>query len=82
MKALYLRTLREQRRLTQDQLEKLSGVAQNTISKLESRPAARPVFETVMALANALGVEPTALRFGPDPARTKRVKPEKTQVVA
>jgi len=78
MKGFYLRTLREQRHLTQEQLEKLSGVAQNTISKLERRPMARPVFDTVVALAHALGIDPVDLRFGPDP-RTRR---EKTRVVA
>jgi transcriptional regulator with XRE-family HTH domain len=63
----YLRTLREHRRLTQQQLERLSEVRQNTISKLEHKPHARPVFSTVVALARALGVRPEQLRFGPDP---------------
>jgi transcriptional regulator with XRE-family HTH domain len=69
MKPVYLRTKREQLGLTQEDLEAASGVAQNTISKLESRGQTRPAFETVTALATALGVEPTHLRFGPDPRR-------------
>ena len=68
-KPIYLRTRREQLRLTQEDLEARSGVAQNTISKLESRPRASPAFATVVKLAGALGVNPERLRFGPDPAR-------------
>lgn len=66
-KPIYLRTLREQRCLSQVQLKALSGVAQNTISKLEGNPDSRPVFATVVALATALRVDPLRLRFGPDP---------------
>ena len=69
MKPVYLRTRREQLRLTQEALESSSGVAQNTISKLESNSRARPVFQTVIALAASLGVDPLRLRFGPDPQR-------------
>jgi len=68
-KAIYLRTAREQCGLTQEQLERLSGIAQNTISRLESDRRAQPVFTTVVRLAQALGVDPLALRFGPDPRR-------------
>jgi transcriptional regulator with XRE-family HTH domain len=74
----YLRTLRQRRQLTQVELERLtrrggSEVAQNTISKLESNPHARPVFSTVVALARALRVRPEQLRFGPDP-RVERIR--------
>ncbi len=69
----YLRTLRQRRQLTQVELERLSNVAQNTISKLESNPRARPVYDTVVALAAALHVRPDQLRFGPDP-RVARIK--------
>jgi transcriptional regulator with XRE-family HTH domain len=72
MKSVYLRSRREQLGLTQEALEQSSGIAQNTISKLESQPHARPAFSTVMALAAALGVDPTQLRFGPDPRRPIR----------
>jgi transcriptional regulator with XRE-family HTH domain len=74
MKPIYLRTVREQRGLTQQQLESLAQVAQNTISRLESSPKARPVFETVVALAKALHVDPLQLRFGPDPRALPRSK--------
>lgn len=65
----YLKTLRLRRQLTQLQLKALTRhrVAQNTISKLESDSHARPTFETVLALADALDVRPEQLRFGPDP---------------
>lgn len=69
MKPIYLRTIREQRGLTQEQLERLAHVAQNTISRLESTSKVRPVFHTVVALARALHVDPLQLRFGPDPRR-------------
>jgi transcriptional regulator with XRE-family HTH domain len=69
MKPVYLRTRREQLEMTQEALERTSGIAQNTISKLESQPQARPAFTTVMALAAALDVDPLSLRFGPDPRR-------------
>lgn len=72
MRTYYLRTLRERLDLTQNQLAARSRVAQNTISKLESNPHARPVFETVRLLAGALGVNAMQLRFGPDPATRRR----------
>jgi transcriptional regulator with XRE-family HTH domain len=71
-KPIYLRTARERRRLTQEELAAISHVAQNTISKLETHPQARPAFPTVMALARALGVSPAALRWGPEPPVPRR----------
>lgn len=52
-----LRQLRAERALSQDDLERLSGVAQGTISALEigKRPARH---RTIRRLAEALGVEP------------------------
>ena len=79
MKPVHLRTLRLRRRLTQEDLEQASGVAQNTISKLETHRLKRPVFQTVVALARALDVDPMDLRFGPDPAARRREKAEATQ---
>ena len=73
MTRYYLKTLRQRRQLTQVALEGKSKVAQNTISKLESNPHARPVYATVVALAKALGVRPDQLRFGPDP-RLERLR--------
>lgn len=69
MTRYYLKTLRLRRQLTQLELKALtrSQVAQNTISKLESDPHARPTFATVAALAKALHVRPEQLAFGPDP---------------
>ena len=69
--------MRQRRRLTQHELARISGVAQNTISKLETNIKARPVFETVATLAHALGINPLRLMFGPDPAARKRADREK-----
>ena len=66
-KPQYLKTLRMRRHWTQEQLEQVSHVAQNTISKLESRSTSRPAHATVCALAQALDIRPDLLLFGPDP---------------
>jgi transcriptional regulator with XRE-family HTH domain len=68
----YLRTLRERRGFTQGQLATLSHVAQNTISKLERSISPRASFATAKALAQALGVSPGLLHFGPDPRHKDR----------
>lgn len=62
---MHLRTLRKRKKLTQAKLAKLSKVAQNSISRLEIRADANPTLATVTALADALGVKPTTLEFGP-----------------
>lgn len=73
MRATPLRTLREQRGLTQEQLSTLSDVSQNQISKLESGQARNPSYATVAALARALRVDVAAILFGPAPRlRRKR----------
>lgn len=77
-KYYYLKTLRLRRQYTQVELERLSHVAQNTISKLENEPERMPLFATVAALAKALHVRPEQLRFGPDP----RIEREKAQELA
>lgn len=65
---IYLRALRERRGLTQAALAAKSGIEQAHISKLETKRRARsPLFEIVVALAEALGVDPRRLRFGPAP---------------
>jgi transcriptional regulator with XRE-family HTH domain len=74
----YLKTLRLRRQFTQVELKQLSQVAQNTISKLETTPQARPTFATVVALAKALHVRPEQLCFGPDP----KIEREKQQELA
>lgn len=52
-----LRRLRKERALSQQDLERISGVAQHTISVLETAERkARP--STIRKLAEALGVEP------------------------
>jgi transcriptional regulator with XRE-family HTH domain len=55
-----LKRLRRQRALSQQDIERMTGVAQSTISRLEAnqRPA-KP--RTVRKLACALGVEPREL---------------------
>lgn len=64
---VFLRALRERRGYTQVELAERSGVEQTRISKLETRRRARPPdFATVTALADALGVKASRLRFGPD----------------
>ena len=52
--------LRRKRRLTQAQLAGLSGVTQAHISALE-RGAWEPRLETIIAIARALRVQPSAL---------------------
>ena len=55
-----LRELRRERALSQQNLERMTGVAQSTLSALESgKRDAQP--RTVRKLADALGVEPREL---------------------
>lgn len=82
MRTYYLRTLRIRRRLSQEDLERTAEVAQNTISKLESNPNVRPTFNTVLALARALGVAPEQLRFGPDPNQPRPPRQKSSTVVS
>jgi transcriptional regulator with XRE-family HTH domain len=71
MRGFYIRQLRRRLRLTQEQLAERSGVAQNTISKLETTAVA-PTYAVVLAVARALRVDPQSLRFGPEPVRVRR----------
>jgi len=68
---MYLRTLREKRKFTQEELERRSKVSQNAISRLERTVNARPSLRTVEALARALGCNPLTLEFGLDPNDAK-----------
>lgn len=52
------RTLREQARLTQYRLAKLSGVEQTTISQIELGKVRDPRWSTISALATALNASP------------------------
>ncbi len=55
-----LRRLRKERLLTQQELSRMTGVAQDSISQLEtSKREAQP--GTIRKLAEALGVEPKEL---------------------
>jgi len=72
MKPYYLRKLRRQRRLTQEALAQAAGIAQNTISKLETLTTSMPSWDTVNKLAAVLKVNPRALRFGPEPGAPPR----------
>jgi len=51
-----LRTLREQKGLSQDRLAKLANVANNTIIKIEQGENRNPTLETLKKIANALEV--------------------------
>jgi transcriptional regulator with XRE-family HTH domain len=52
----YLKHIREQRGLSQDELARLSGVPQDGISRVE-RGLRKPHFGTLVKLARALGIE-------------------------
>jgi repressor LexA len=55
-----LKEVREQKGLTQNRLAELSGVSREYINQVEGgRRRGRPSMETVVALAGALGVEPS-----------------------
>lgn len=63
----HLRRLRQQAVLSQQQLSQSSGVARDTVSKLETgRRKAYP--KTIQSLAASLGVEPQELIAVPDEA--------------
>lgn len=64
VKQLTLRQARTRRRLTQQQLERKSGVAQGIISRIENGYVSDPASSTLMKLAAALDMDPRVLRFG------------------
>lgn len=64
VKQMTLKEARKRRGLTQEQLEARSGVIQPVISRLERGRVLDPAFSTVLKLADALKVDPRALRFG------------------
>ena len=59
-----LRWIRERRGLTLQQIEELTGIALNTISRYE-RGAISPTTETAQKIAQALGVTVDELLNGP-----------------
>lgn len=63
MKSMTLKQARLWRGYTQVQLAELSGVAQNTISKLEISPDPNPTAKTIDALAVALRMPAHRLIF-------------------
>lgn len=64
MKRMLLREARRRAGLTQVELSAKSGVGQTAISKIEVGVVTDPSFETVRRLADALNMDPRALRFG------------------
>lgn len=64
-----LRQARRSRRLTQAQLAEAAGLSLEMIGRLE-RGLTAPSFETIGALAVALGITPAEL-FGAEPSATK-----------
>lgn len=59
------------RKMTQDVLAAESGLDQTTISDLETGRNANPRYRTIEALAKALGIAPSRLRFSdPEPRRS------------
>lgn len=64
VKQLTLREARKRRGLSQEQLAVASGVRQTNISAIERGAIQDPNSSTVMKLAEALRMDPRALRFG------------------
>lgn len=64
MRKRTLKAVRKRAKLTQQQLETKSGVAQGIISKIESGKIQRPAYDTVEKLAEALEIDPRTLKFG------------------
>lgn len=58
----YLRGYRKQKRLTQKQLSKLSGVSQNYISSFENGKTI-PSMQDIIKLANALGIDKNEIEW-------------------
>jgi len=62
--ATKLRQIREAKGLSMRDLEWLSGIKHNTIWRIENGVSKRTHRNTVISLADALGVEPTELMRG------------------
>jgi transcriptional regulator with XRE-family HTH domain len=59
-----LKQARTKRKLTQEELEEVSGVDQSIISRIERGELRNPGIQTVVKLATALKVNPGTLVFG------------------
>lgn len=70
--SLRIQELREAKSLSQNQLAKLSGVRQATISEIEAGKTRRVAFDVLERLAVALGVDPGFLVVRTQAKRTKR----------
>ena len=51
-----LKTLRKQKRLSQEKLARLADISYNTIAKIETGKAKNPTFETLSKLADVFGI--------------------------
>lgn len=58
-----LREIREEKRITQEKLEEMSGISRQTISAIENNEGYQAKVGTLMALANALGTTVDNLFF-------------------
>ncbi|MBO7664072.1 MAG: helix-turn-helix transcriptional regulator [Clostridia bacterium] len=58
-----LREIREERKMTQEELERKSGVSRQTISAIENDRMGNVMVGTLMALANALDTTIDSLFF-------------------
>ena len=52
-----LKAVREQRGISLTELAARTGIAKGNLSRLENDPAANPTLETLLRLADAIGVE-------------------------
>lgn len=71
-----LRTIREAKGLTQEQLAERVGMAYQAIARIERGDSDNPTWSTVQKLAEALGVEPNDFQADDDepPARPGKRK--------
>lgn len=77
-----LKRIRKAKKISQQELAKLSGLSFSMVSKLESGEQSNPTLETIEKISFALGVEPSALigkgkyfdmKFNPDGILTKEI---------
>ncbi|MBE6728087.1 MAG: helix-turn-helix transcriptional regulator [Ruminococcaceae bacterium] len=61
-----IKEIREERKMTQEELAKASGVSRATIAALENHTARTTTTKTLLKLANALGTTVDAIFFTPN----------------